>query len=159
MTFAENTKKTYSTHLRKYLEFCAFMSLSPVPISQQNLACYIAHLSEQLKFKSVKQYLNGVRLLHEEAGFPSPLSSYYIKSVMKGVNRFLGEEVSSKLPITVEILLSIFDKLDFSSSFDVCFWAICLVAFFSFLRKSNLMCSAGSFNPDKDLCRGDVSFL
>ena len=158
-TFAQSTKQTYVTHLRKYLVFCQKTLIKPVPISQQDLACYIAYLAEHLCFNSVKQYINCVRILHQEAGVPSPVSSFQVSAVLKGVRRIYGDSVTQKLPITVEILRKIFRNIDFSDSFDKCFWAVCLVAFFSFLRKSNLLITSCSmFRKDRDLCRGDLSF-
>ena len=44
-----------------------------------------------------------------------------------------------KLPITVDILLAIFKCLDFRLPLHVSMWAVFLVAFFSLLRKSNLV--------------------
>ena len=61
---------------------------------------------------------------------------------------FLGASQKQKLPITPAILLQIFGLVDLSSSLDVTFWACCLVAFFSFSRKSNLLVkSMASFDP------------
>ena len=43
---------------------------------------------------------------------------------------------------------------------DIAFWAVCLVGFFSFFRKSNLLIpSTEKFDPKKHLCRSDVQFL
>ena len=50
-------------------------------------------------------------------------------------------------------------KLDMSSSFDRVFWTACIVAFYSFFRKSNLLVqSIGSFDPSRNLCTSDVEF-
>ena len=64
-----------------------------------------------------------------------------------------------KLPITLEILAGIVTKLNLRLSLDRCFWAACLVAFFSFFRKSNLLIqSPTSFDPTKHLCSTDAQF-
>ena len=76
--YAESTKKSYSTHLKKYLLFCHHMNYSPVPAGQEQVELYIAYLSESLQYASVTKYLNIVRLLHVEAGLANPLNNFTI---------------------------------------------------------------------------------
>lgn len=157
--FAASTAKTYRTYLMSYYKFCNDSYIKPVPISQQDLARYVAHLSFRLKYSSIINYLTVVRLLHLEAGFENPLSAYYFSTVQKGVKRLLGDSVSPKLPITPDILLGIRSLLDFNSTFDMAFWAASLVAFFSFFRKSNLLPQSHlTFNPNKQLSKSNICF-
>ncbi|CAH3025598.1 unnamed protein product [Porites evermanni] len=51
----------------------------------------------------------------------------------------MGDYVARKEPITVEILLKLFSQFDFNNHLHVCMRALFLVAFFSFLRISNLV--------------------
>lgn len=45
------------------------------------------------------------------------------------------------------------------SSFDRAFWAACLVGFFSFFRKSNLLVPSHMlFDPKRHICASDVQF-
>ncbi|MEW8547236.1 MAG: hypothetical protein AB2693_27310 [Candidatus Thiodiazotropha sp.] len=159
-TFAASTNRTYSAQKLVYFEFCNKLAISPVPLSQDNLGRYIAYLSRKLCFTSVRQYLNIVRILHVEAGLPNPLeNNWYVSSILKGVRRVKGDKSQQKLPITLDILREIFKRLDLLCSFDRSFWAACLVAFYSFFRKSNLLIpSIEAFDPKKHLCASDVSF-
>ena len=71
----------------------------------------------------------------------------------------MGISTHPKLPITPHILDGIHKSLDFTKSIDVTFWAVCLVAFFSFLRKSNLLAQSWEkFHPQKQLARQNNSF-
>lgn len=156
--FSFNTRRTYSCHLAAYLKFCEQADLQPVPISERDLACYAAYLANRLSYSSIRQYLNIVRILHEEAGYTSPLAnSWILSSLFKGIRRTLGDCTKPKLPITVDILKRLFLTIDFSSELDVCFWCACLIAFFSFLRKSNLF--TDERNRHQGLTRGALSFL
>lgn len=131
-----------------------------MPLSQQNLACYTAFLASRIKYSSVRQYLNIVRLLHIEAGLPNPVGASWLStSVLKGVRRSLGDACSPKLPISVDILLKMFYVLDLSSPLDICFWGAALTAFFSFLRKSHIVPASGSGSVANLLTRADVHFL
>ena len=136
------------------------MGIRPVPISQLDLGRYIAFLSRRLTFSSVRQYLNAVRLMHLEAGHSNPLdNNWYVTSILKGVKRTKGASVCQKFPITIDILKHIFTKLTLTSSFDRTFWAACLVGFFSFFRKSNLLVESHVlFDPKRHLCASDVEF-
>ena len=98
--------------------------------------------------------------MHLEAGFPNPLlSNWYLASILKGLKRLKGDSTRQKLPITCHILQGILRVLDLSCPFDITFWAACLVGFFSFFRKSNLLIpSTEKFDPQKHLCRADVQF-
>ena len=141
-----------------YLQFCNGIGIIPVPISPANLGRYIAFLASHLCFSSVRQYLNAVRLLHLEAGLPNPLiNNWYITSILKGLRRHKGDSTQQKLPITTEILFGILSVLDLNKPFDLAFWAACLVGFFSFFRKSNLLIPAPEkFDPGNHLCCSDV---
>ena len=157
--FAESTKRTYNNYLRSYIDFCRKFHICIVPLSPTNLARYVAFLSDRLQFSSITNYLSVVRLLHLEAGLPSPLDSFYIHSVLKGAKRVIGGQANRKLPITPGILHKIFSLLSLHNSKDLCFWTACLVAFFSFLRKSNLFASSlQSFDPLCHLARENIKF-
>lgn len=98
--------------------------------------------------------------MHLEAGFPNPLEkNWYVASILKGVRRVKGDASVQKLPITPDILRHMFITLNLHSSFDRTFWATCLVGFFSFFRKSNLLIPSHLlFDPRRHLCANDVQF-
>ena len=159
-SFARSTVKTYSVHIASYMEFCNNLNIKPVPISQTDIGRYIAHLSRRLSFNSVRQYLNAVRIIHLEAGEKNPLEgNWYIATILKGVRRVKGDLTKQKLPITLNILKGIFIQLNLRESLDRAFWAACLVGFYSFFRKSNLLVeSLTLFDPSRHLCADDVKF-
>lgn len=145
--------------MRTYMAFCNLMHIAPAPISQAKLARYIAYLASRLSYNSIKQYINIVRLIHIESGLANPLDvSWYIKSLMMGCKRVLGSTSKPKLAMTVDLLQQIFQVLDLTQPFQVVFWAACLIAFFSFLRKSNLFVGNDK-GPQAFLRRRDITFL
>ncbi|WAR07160.1 hypothetical protein MAR_017118, partial [Mya arenaria] len=63
-----------------------------IPASTQTLCRYAAFLSKSLKFNSIKQYLNIVRILHAEWNLPNPLSNNFILNcTLQGIRRHLGD--------------------------------------------------------------------
>lgn len=157
--FAASTRRTYLGYLQSYLKFCNEHEIAAVPISDISLGRYIASLSFRLSYSSLNNYLTVVRLLHLEAGYDNPLNSHFIQGIVKGARRVLGHVTSPKLPITPAILLDILLIIDLDQPRDICFWAACLVAFFSFFRKSNLLPSSlREFDPRRHLSRNSVKF-
>ena len=71
----------------------------------------------------------------------------------------MGKTSEPKLPITVELLKKMFSFLNLTLHVDSTFWAVCLVRFFSFSRKSNLLSNYSKAQGVSMLTRGDVSFL
>ena len=64
-----------------------------------------------------------------------------------------------KHPITPPILMDIRHHLDTSLPSHSALWALFCTAFFSFLRKSNLVVAlVGSFDPSRQLTRQDIKF-
>ena len=86
LAYASPTKAGYRTQMNAYYRFCIFFNYAPVPVDTVTLTQYVAFLARILKFSSVKQYLNVLRILHLEAGFPNPLQdNWFLQSVlMKG---------------------------------------------------------------------------
>ena len=137
------------------------MGYMPVPATSYVLCQYAAYLARTKAVGSIKQYLNVVRILHLEWGLPNPLSSnYQLSLILKGIQRVKGTKVSQKAPITPALLLKIFKFLNLSKGFDSCFWAACLIMFFTLLRRSNVFPpSFAKFDQNIHLCRGDFRFF
>ena len=159
--FAQSTTATYKSQLRAYLRFCLFFGYPPVPCQALHLLRYIVFLARTLSTNSIPNYLNVVRLLHFQFGCPNPLEEPLFKHqktlLLRGIKRINGASISQKLPITPDVLYKILAVLNLNSSIDATFWAACLVAFFSFFRKSNLLpASTAAFDPHRHLRNCDV---
>ncbi len=93
---AKSTRRTYSALQRKFLDFCykfGFIndSGSPLPVNENTLMHFAAHLSRTLKASSIKVYLSGVRSMHIEHGFHNPLENCFrLERVLRGIKRLQG---------------------------------------------------------------------
>ena len=95
--------------------------------------------------------------MHAERGLQNPLDTWELTMVKKGIHRRLGKPPKQKLPITPHILNMLYNQLDLQVNQHKAFWAACLVAFFSFLRKSTLLPkSPAEKDIYKALCMGDL---
>ena len=152
-------KKTSLLYFKSYCSCCTQINIPLVPLSDLNLTRYIAFLSGSLCFKSIQNYLSVINLLHKETQIPSPINSHYIQGVLWEVKRLLEDTCHPKFPITPAILQGFFSNLNVGHSSDIIFWAVCLVDFFSFIRKWNLFVpSQTEFDPARHLSREAVVF-
>lgn len=122
-------------------------------------------LARTLSATSIPCYLNVVRILHLQHGFNNPLQEPLFKFqkelLMRGIKRINSNAVRQKLPITPDILRKLHGQLDLIiNSLDASFLAACVIALFSFFRKSNLLVpSESAFDPQKTCGRVTYAFL
>lgn len=158
--FSDNTHAAYAVHIKAFLSFCYYFKLKPLPADDQTILRYVVFLSRTLKPQSTRCYLNGIRILHLENSYSNPLdNNYYLKTLLKGIDCTFGTPPLQKLPITLEILSRMLGVLDMKNSLECCFFTACLVAFYTFFRKSTLLTKTKtSHDCKRDLCRSDVKF-
>ena len=149
--FSEATKSTYSSHLRAFLRFCAEFSLTPCPAPTSTLLRYAAFLARSKCYTSVTQYLNIIRIIHQEFGYDNPVKdNWQLSSLLRGIKRGKGVTVNPKAPLMPKHLSQIRDMLRLDRLADLQFWAATLCAFFGLLRIGNL-------TPPHSVTRQDLS--
>ena len=157
--YAPNTTQSYNCHRKTYLRFCQAMGYPAVPATRGTICRYAAFLSRTLKFNSIKQYLNIIRIFHLEWDLPNPLQDFNLQLVLRGTRRTLGDTVCQKSPITPLHLHKIFHSLDMSNPLDINVWAIALILFFGLLRKGSVLPKSSKHSEWPNiLLREDVSF-
>ena len=142
-----------------YMRFCVHFGRRYVPADSITIVTYAVFLCRSLKPSSIPSYLNIIRLIHLDAGYPDPLhDNFALACVKRGIKRVLGCTPKQKLPITPAVLLKMKSVLCFDDPVDVTFWCACLVAFYAFFRKSTLVPKAKSADYDKSLRLNDAEF-
>ena len=118
-------------------------------------------LSCSLAYGSIKNHLSSLHYFYELLSIRTDLhNDFYIHLTLRGLQRQIGNSPKANLPTTLQILRHLHSTIDFASSLDVAFWTACLVAFFTFFRKSNLLpASATSFDPDCNFTPSDVQIF
>ena len=141
LAHATSTQKNIAAHIRSYQTFCELRVIQPFPIAVESISLYIAYLVAQKQaYGTVLNHISSLKHGHRLAGYELTWSSdYHFQLLLRGVKRFLGQAVSRKSPMTPSILHAAFDLFNFRIPLHVAMWALFLIAFFTFLRKSNLV--------------------
>ena len=114
-----------------------------------------------MSYGTIRNYVSSLRIFYELHPIHVDLfHDFYISLTLRGIKRLHGYSPQAKLPITPQILTKLHSTIDVSSAMDLLFWAACLLAFFTFFRKSNLFLSSPStLNPVRNLTRNDFQIL
>ena len=141
LAHATSTHNNMQSHFRVFTDFCHNLGLPSFPVHVQTILRYIAFLSATGRsYGTVQNHIASIKHFHRLFGFPPGWDhSYSFQLALRGCKRFLGSAPGRKLPITPTLLLRMVSLLDPSNPLQAAMWALFLVAFFSFLRKSNLV--------------------
>ena len=110
---ASSTLRAYRSAQRRYGKICAEDGLQAVPASEEGLCRFVARLAgDDLKHRTIKSYLAGVRHLHIEKGLADPFLQplHRLHYTLRGVKRCEGERgvmTRERLPISPDILKKI----------------------------------------------------
>lgn len=104
-------------------------------------------------------HISSLKHAHQLAGSELTWSSdYRFQLLLRGAKRFLGAAVSRKSAMTPSILHAAFDFSNFSLPLHAAMWALFLVAFFTFLCKSNLVLDNPRQVSPKVITRANLVF-
>ena len=129
------------TYLRAFQLFCSHFKFPFFPVTKATYLAYLAFLSQSLKsFSSVRNYLSILSHINKSLGYSCAfMGDYDTRLANRAVRRLLGDFTARKHAMSVDILLQISRHFDPGNVFHTCMAALFLVAFFSFLRISNLV--------------------
>ena len=123
---------------------------------------FVSHLADFVKFPTIKVYLAAIQNLHVEFNCNLDFSAMpRLQNTLRGIKRTLGLARRNRHPITLFILDNFFRLLVPSYSLDIdtiMLWAAFTLAFFGFLRCSELTCN-GHFDRNVHLPREDITFF
>jgi hypothetical protein len=131
---AISSQRHYGAHVRYYLTFCSTYELRPMQPEELTVCLYVTKLAETCSYRTIKDYLDGIRILHLEAELTNPLPPMFnLERTLRGIKRVKGDvQPNRKLAVTPDILSRILCCLDLFSPCTLAFAAAMLVAFFGF---------------------------
>ena len=160
----ESTRKGYITHITAYIEFCDRFGLQYFPCDNLQLCRFGQYLVKYRGLKSadsIGNYISGIRTCIALVGLTVPDTlDKQMQLFNQGLKNLLPAGTKQMKPITPEMLLKIYDVVDFTNLTDMVAWVATLVGFTLFLRRSNLVPEAmDKFDPEKQFCRKDFNII
>ena len=139
--YAPGTMRNLRSQWNFFYLFCQAFSLVPLPASSSTISSYAVFLTQQTSsYQYILGNLNGIHLLHLYHGLPvDSFTCFEVSLTKKGLKHVLGIATRQKHLNTPAILLAIHHSLDMNLPSHAMTWDLFTVAFFSFLRKSNLV--------------------
>ena len=153
------TRKNIRSQAKSYQHFCEKHELQELPADEWQLVRYATHTAEHVTTaKTVNNYVSGVRTIQKLAGYNVPSNySPNLKLVLNGIKTYLAKPVNQATPMTLPIMVEVWEVVDFHNEFESCVYACMLTGFYLLLRSSNMVPSSTSkFNPNEQLTRWHV---
>lgn len=143
------------------MRFCQALNLHPFPVTVRLVLRYIAYLvSLGRAYGTILNHLSALKHFHKFLGYDLLWDKdYRLQLLLRGTKRHLGATVVRKAPITVTMLQKFSPLFDLTNPLHSAMWALFLVAFFSFLRKSNLVVDASYHISPKVILRSDLKLV
>lgn len=123
-----NTKRTYSTGQRSYLQFCSDHKVRALPARPVDAVMWLTHLNTKpgprggpLSIATIENYRFAVHSLHTTWGLDSPFAAHpLVRAAIKGIRAARGPAAAPavRLPITRTILCRITALLDLNRNDD-----------------------------------------
>ena len=123
------------------IRFCDLVASSPFPVEIDFLIRYVAHLTLSGRtYGTIINHLSRIKHVNQLLGCDRVWDNHFrFNLVLRGAKRYIGSSPTRKSPISPKILLQIYPLFSMDKSLHAALWALFLMAFFNFLRKSNLV--------------------
>ena len=155
--YAKNSLKNVISHIRTYTFFTSFFNLPFLPAEPSNLCRFMELMALSSGYGHLKNILSSVKYLHEAYGQVYPSNDFNLDATMQGLKRRLARTPFFVMPITPEILKSLYAHLDMSKVSDLALWCSYLTAFFGLFRKANVVPEPGQADPRYTLTRDHIT--
>ena len=140
-----------------YVSFCLYYGLNMFPADMLQTCRYLQHLSEfHQNVDSSRQYVGGMRALHEIFGFKPPELDHLYQLTASGIKRDKGHMVKQAAPITPHILAEIANMVNIANQEELAAWMAIILGFYLLFWKSNLVLDrVAAFSPHRQLTRSN----
>lgn len=109
---AENTRRSYATHLRDFKEFCAERSYSSLPAPAAAVVDYLTYLADiGARFSTIQVKASAISYAHRKNALINPIKTIEVQEAMRGIRRVLGLSQHGKEPLLLADLRRVIAEL------------------------------------------------
>ena len=138
--FAPSTRRTRQSQWNQYFKFCELTRLEPFPVLPSNVSRFLVHVSEQVSFTTLNNYVSALNaLLRPRSDFTDLRQDYGLILVLRGLRCIKGDATEPMDPLLPSDLLKIHQVVNHSDSLEHLVWIIVVLAFRTLLRKSHFV--------------------
>ena len=156
--FRPKTARTHTSHLTTFLQFLQFINLEVPNISHCTILAFIELLQYNgLSVGSIEAYISSLRSQFRLLNLPThPLTHHSVHLAIRSISLNVPSIRKVKGIFDIQSLTAIVTICD-KTPLGYIYKPVFLLAFFAFLRLSNLVPpSLSSFSSSTHLCRGDL---
>jgi len=137
---AANTRKAYQSDMDQFRTWRAAQRppLQALPADPVTVALYLTALVEVRKPPTIRRRMDSISVVHQLAGFASPITDAAVQAVWKGIRRTQGTAPSKKKAARTKVIAALVAPLGAGLS-DVRDRALLLMGFAGALRRSELV--------------------
>ena len=157
--YRPGTISNHKTQLRAYYTFCRAYGFGDLRPSEQQLCLYIEYLAQKFSSAhSVKNYLAAVGLLHKHLAVScKALSSFRVSLMLRALDRTMLSPPHPRRPVSAALLHQLVQATCPLGIWGLVMKCAILLAFFGFLRQSNLAPrGVQQFDPKRHTRRKDI---
>ena len=155
--YAKATTRNVLSHIRQWIFFCVFFSLSFLPASIDHVVLFAELMSHSSGYDHIKAVIGSIAFLHKIFDLHFERESFHLRLTLQALKRRLAKAPNQALPITIGHLKAMYKFVDTNNPEDLAIWCSVLVGFFGLLRKKNLVPEDMSdLDPVKILTAGKI---
>jgi site-specific recombinase XerD len=110
---AENTRRSYQTHLKDFREFCASRGYKALPATVMAVIDYLTLLADAgAKYSTIQVKVAAVSYAHRMAKLDNPTKAVEVQETLRGIRRTIDSTQHGKEPITLTEVRKLMGVLD-----------------------------------------------
>ena len=139
-SYRPGTQRNYKSRARGYYHFCQFYELEMFPATKWNLVRYVRCLANGvMSYGTVTGYLSTIKRLHQLGRYKFLTDTFQLELELMAIKHELAGPIKKAVPITPALLVRIFEKVGKTDVKQLVYFAVLVIGFCLFLRKSNLV--------------------
>ena len=137
-----NTLRAYKSDFSDFALFCSKNNFSSMPADPKIISLYLTHLSQNLKFSTLKRRIASISVIHKLKGHYIDTKHPLIIENLLGIKRLKGSHQKAKKPLLINDLkqiINVINRVKIKEPIKIRDKALILIGFAGGFRRSELV--------------------